>query len=172
MMNSLPSLSSVARLGVALSLLSVLAGCGGGGSTGAVVGGGGDGGSGDPTPAGFDFSMWTDTELCVLVRDRFDPMHGVRVQVVDALDESGNDTGNGVYAIGVTDADGLLRRPLRVPSDRSRVDLVVHEPGHQGPYTHEQKRGEWGPTAPSSRVTVVLAELDRSRPVAIQMEVR
>ena len=71
-----------------------------------------------------------------------------------------------------TDADGRLTRRLRIPGDRERVDLIVNEAGHIGPYTHESLRAEWGPTATSSRQSLVLDRLADPATLDVLLEVR
>ncbi len=158
------------RRGLAVGLLLALAACGSGGGGGPTIDPGD--GTGDSTPSGFDFSMWTEREVSVQVRTATGPRAGARVQFADAVAADGTRAGYGVYALGVTDADGRLTRRLRIPSDRERVDLIVNEPGHTGPYTHEALRAEWGPTATSSRQSFALDALSDHATLDVRLEVR
>ena len=61
---------------------------------------------------------------------------------------------------GFTDPSGRLTAEFSVPAEYERLDLVIHRTGTTGPYTDEGLRTFWGPLAPSSRVTVMRADLD------------
>lgn len=169
-LSSWPSPGRRSRHGLAIGLLLALAACGSGGGGGPTIDPGD--GQGDATPSGFDFSMWTEREVSVQVRTAGGPVAGAQVQFADAVAADGTRSGYGVYALGVTDADGRLTRRLRIPSDRERVDLIVHEAGHVGPYTHESLRTEWGPTATSSRQSLVLDGLADQATLDVLLEVR
>lgn len=74
-----------------------------------------------------------------------------------------------LYFRGMSDRDGAVVGSLRLPWSINHVDLVVNKPGYTGPFTDESLREYSGPFAPSSRVTVPIADLDGSS-IALEVE--
>ena len=64
------------------------------------------------------------------------------------------------YGQGLTDDEGVLSLTVRVPTALAEVDVIVDKTGLDGPYTEETLRAEWGPVAPSARVTTSTKLLD------------
>lgn len=73
------------------------------------------------------------------------------------LDESGS-----AFYSGFSDQQGVWSASLRLPSDLSEVDVVIHLVGTKGEYTHEELRNLWGYFAPSARITMPLSELSNA----------
>jgi hypothetical protein len=137
-----------------LVALLLVASCGGGGGSAPPAA--------SPVPAQpdvFQFSSSSEVELALTVTLDGAPAVGADVQVVEAIAEPGLPAG-AVLLAGSTGADGVCRGLIKLDSVHDEVDVVVQVPGADGPYTHPELRLEWGPFAPSARVTLALEDLD------------
>lgn len=117
-------------------------------------------------PAPFDYAATTTEPFRLLVRVDGDPAPNVRVLLTDAMGLPPDGvaveevTSANVYFQGVTDAEGRVEAPVKIPTRFDAVDLVLTAPDTTGPYTVEGLRELWGPFAPAARVTVVRGFLD------------
>lgn len=126
------------------------------------------GGSGEPVaPAGeFQYRSSEDAALNVTVTKYGLPVAGASISVVEELSSAtvGEADGNGTpYFVGGTGENGVCESIVSIPTQIDRVDVVVHHDGSRGPYGDEALRAYWGAFAPSSRMTVRVADLGNLR---------
>ena len=125
--------------------------------------------AGDPVgatpPPGFGFQTSNTVQLDLTLTLVSAPLGFASVQVTSVLsapdgDEGTEDQVDGeTFFKGFTDPMGRLTAEFSVPAEYEMLDLVIHRTGTNGPYTDEGLRTFWGPLAPSSRVTVMRADL-------------
>lgn len=157
-------------------VLLFLAGCGGGGSEAAAP----------TTAAAPDVSSTDDPfvlnafhrgRLALSVSLDGDPLPAARVTIEDpkrpppaGVTAESTSTG-GSYYHGATGKDGTCVCQLRVPTRIEGVDVVINVIGASGPYTHEELRLSWGPTAPSARVSVPFSDFPTDPDEALELHV-
>ena len=116
-----------------------------------------------PGPAPFLFNSASTSDFAVTVTLSGSALPGASVQLRSTLDPTSTRTEElsapEVYFSGVTNAQGRCTGLLRLPTELEELDVVVQQPGASGPYTHPELRAEWGPFAPSSRLTRSLDQL-------------
>ena len=85
----------------------------------------------------------------------------VTVRIVE--NEAGNEVDGGkttaVVFQAVTDSQGTCQGNIRLPAGHGTVEVIVHKPGFQGPYTDESVRQAHGPFAPAAWIQTTPADL-------------
>lgn len=123
------------------------------------------GGSGDAKqplqasdPIDFSFAVMVERPLGFTATLDGLPAQGVAVQV---RERPTTESLPGVFLDAVTDRYGKIDTVLRVPEAVTDVELLVHFPGAEGPYSEEARRSADGITAVSALIESSPASLER-----------
>jgi len=123
----------------------------------------GSGAEADPAPAAFDFATLAAVDVQVRVEKHGQALAGASIDISAIHDDVDGDSAQQAlgqtFFQGGTDAGGLCRAQVPLPTAVREVDVTVHHAGSRGPYSDEQLRAKWGPFAPSSRVRVSVEAL-------------
>lgn len=113
--------------------------------------------------ADFLFSSIKQWPIKVTVGSKSTPTTHASVTVRLVEKEASNNTEAGakiaVIFQAVTDSQGICQGNIRLPAGHGTVEVIVHKPGFQGPYTDESVRQAHGPFAPAAWIQTTPVDL-------------
>ena len=102
-------------------------------------------------------SLLAPAGVAITVRDADGPIEGALIVLRAPVSEG--EFAPGVLWQALTDEEGVIHAVLPLRPDQKEIDVVIQQPGWDGPWSDEAKRTEAGDFAPSSWQRVPVTQL-------------
>lgn len=102
-------------------------------------------------------SLLAPAGVGITVRDADGPIQGALIVLRAPIAEG--EIAPGVLWQALTDEEGVIRAVLPLRPDQKEIDVVIQQPGWDGPWSDEVKRKDAGDFAPSSWQRVSVTQL-------------